>query len=163
MPTLMEKLIKDLGMSQIACAYGMTETSPVSLSTSVEDSIEDRCGTVGRLMPHLEMKVSKFRGAGFVVLPLVKIVNADEKSHDPLEIGQVGEILVKGYSVMLGYYKVSVNPAQERSVFVHLLAERAENKRIYSARIHENGRFGEDGRPRICESCRKKQRHDHPR
>ena len=63
LPTLMEKLIKDLGMSQIACAYGMTETSPVSLSTSVEDSIEVRCGTVGRLMPHLEMKVSKFHVA----------------------------------------------------------------------------------------------------
>ncbi len=105
-PELMQKLIRDLKMTQIACAYGMTETSPVSLSTvrmslsfvfvfffffffplfkCIEDSVDLRCSTVGRVMPHLEVKIVSEQGA---VLPL----------------NSVGEVLVKGYSVMLGYW-----------------------------------------------------------
>ncbi len=56
---LMRRMIDDMQMSDIACAYGMTETSPVSFSTDVDDPLELRCNTVGRILPHLEVKVAQ--------------------------------------------------------------------------------------------------------
>ncbi len=67
----------------------MTETSPVSISTSIDDNVDDRCNTVGRPMPHLH----------------VKIVAVEDSTLKPLPIGAVGEIVVKGYSVMMGYWQ----------------------------------------------------------
>jgi fatty-acyl-CoA synthase len=66
--------------------YGMTETSPVSTQTSPDDPFEAKVGTVGKVGPHLEIKV------------------ADPVTGGPLPRGQAGELCTKGYSVMLGYW-----------------------------------------------------------
>jgi fatty-acyl-CoA synthase len=67
--------------------YGMTETSPVSTQTRVDDSFEHKVGTVGRVMPHLEIKV------------------VDPVSGETVPRGEPGEFCTKGYSVMLGYWE----------------------------------------------------------
>ena len=83
--TMMSKLI-DSGIDEITICYGMTETSPVSTQTRRDDSFERKVGTVGRVMPHLEIKV------------------ADPLTGETLPRGQAGEFCTKGYSVMLGYW-----------------------------------------------------------
>ena len=83
--TMMTKLI-DSGIDEITICYGMTETSPVSTQTRRDDSFERKVGTVGRVMPHLEIKV------------------ADPLTGETLPRGQAGEFCTKGYSVMLGYW-----------------------------------------------------------
>jgi len=72
-------------MREITIAYGMTETSPVSFQSSVDDPIERRVSTVGRIQPHLE----------------VKIVDGEGRILPP---GEPGELLTRGYSVMRGYW-----------------------------------------------------------
>ena len=71
---------------EIAIAYGMTETSPASSQTWVDDPISRRVSTVGRAHPHVEVKI------------------ADPVTGDTMERGQSGELCVRGYSVMLGYW-----------------------------------------------------------
>jgi fatty-acyl-CoA synthase len=70
-----------------AIAYGMTETSPVSCQTLVDDDLERRTATVGRAHPHVE----------------IKIINPE--SGDIVERGEPGEFCARGYSVMLGYWR----------------------------------------------------------
>ncbi|MDO8682718.1 MAG: AMP-binding protein [Armatimonadota bacterium] len=82
---LMKQVISVLGASEITIAYGMTETSPVSFQTTVDDPIELRVSTVGRIHPHVEAKV---------INPLGRT----------LPIGQPGELCTRGYNVMLGYW-----------------------------------------------------------
>lgn len=84
--TMMQKLI-DAGIGEVTICYGMTETSPVSTQTRRDDSFEQKVGTVGRVMPHLEIKV------------------VDPMSGETLPRGQAGEFCTKGYSVMLGYWE----------------------------------------------------------
>jgi len=72
-------------MSEITIAYGMTETSPVSFQSSRDDPLELRVSTVGRIQPHLEVKI---------VDALGKVVPR----------GEPGELCTRGYSVMLGYW-----------------------------------------------------------
>jgi fatty-acyl-CoA synthase len=72
-------------MSEVTIAYGMTETSPVSFQTSAEDPLERRVSTVGRIHPHVEIKIVD--GEGRIVPP-----------------GTPGELCTRGYSVMLGYW-----------------------------------------------------------
>jgi fatty-acyl-CoA synthase len=72
-------------MREITIAYGMTETSPVSFQSSTDDPIERRVSTIGRIQPHLE----------------VKIVDAEGRIVPP---GVTGELLTRGYSVMRGYW-----------------------------------------------------------
>ncbi len=72
-------------MEQVTIAYGMTETSPVSMQTAVDDPLDRRVGTVGRIQPHVEVKIVDAEG---------RIVAA----------GETGEFLTRGYSVMLGYW-----------------------------------------------------------
>jgi len=72
-------------MREVTIAYGMTETSPVSFQSSTADPIERRVSTVGRIQPHLEAKVVD---GGGEVLP----------------VGEPGELWVRGYSVMRGYW-----------------------------------------------------------
>lgn len=67
-------------------AYGMTETSPVSFQSAVDDPLERRVSTVGRIHPHVEVKVVDLDG---------KIVKRGER----------GELCTRGYSVMLGYWE----------------------------------------------------------
>ena len=82
---VMRRCISEMHMSEVTIAYGMTETSPVSMQTSCDDPLERRVGTVGRVHPHVE----------------VKIVDDDGRIVAP---GTPGELCTRGYSVMLGYW-----------------------------------------------------------
>lgn len=83
---IMQRVIDRMHMSEITICYGMTETAPVSAQSSTSDSVEQRVGTVGRVHPHLEIKIVDEQG---------KVVPR----------GQLGELCVRGYSVMLGYWE----------------------------------------------------------
>jgi fatty-acyl-CoA synthase len=82
---VMSRVIDRMHLSEITIAYGMTETSPVSFQSSVEDPVALRVSTIGRVHPHLE----------------VKIVDAEGRI---VPRGVKGELLTRGYSVMLGYW-----------------------------------------------------------
>ena len=82
---VMKRVVDEMHMSEVTIAYGMTETSPVSFQTSADDPLDRRVGTVGRVQPHIE----------------VKITNEDGKVVPP---GTPGELCTRGYSVMLGYW-----------------------------------------------------------
>ncbi|WP_017772240.1 AMP-binding protein [Paraburkholderia kururiensis] len=81
----MKRVVSKMHLSEITIAYGMTETSPVSFQSSTQDPLDKRTTTVGRIQPHLEVKI---------VDPLGNIV----------PVGDTGELCTKGYSVMLGYW-----------------------------------------------------------
>ena len=81
----MRRVVAQMHMSEITIAYGMTETSPVSFQSSTNDPLERRVTTVGRVQPHLE----------------VKIVDADGRV---VPVGEKGELCTRGYSVMSGYW-----------------------------------------------------------
>jgi fatty-acyl-CoA synthase len=82
---VMKRVAGEMNMREITIAYGMTETSPVSFQSSVDDPLERRVATVGRIQPHLE----------------VKIVDLDGRI---VPVGTPGELLTRGYSVMRGYW-----------------------------------------------------------
>jgi fatty-acyl-CoA synthase len=82
---VMKKVASTMHMSEITIAYGMTETSPVSFQSSRDDPLELRVSTVGRIQPHLEVKIVDREGR---VVPR----------------GEAGELCTRGYSVMLGYW-----------------------------------------------------------
>lgn len=82
---LMKRIVTDLHMPEVTIVYGMTETSPVSFQTEPDDPLEKRVATVGRIQPNVEARVADPDGR---TVPL----------------GEQGEILVRGYSVMHGYW-----------------------------------------------------------
>lgn len=82
---VMRKVISDMNMEQVTICYGMTETSPVSFQSATDDPLEKRVSTVGRIHPHVQVKVINEDG---VVVPR----------------GTSGELCTRGYSVMLGYW-----------------------------------------------------------
>jgi len=82
---LMRQVIDDMHMSEITIGYGMTETGPLSTQTSPDDPIDLRVGTVGRVLPHTE----------------VKIVDENDQI---VALNEPGELCVRGYNVMLGYW-----------------------------------------------------------
>jgi fatty-acyl-CoA synthase len=82
---VMKRVVRDMHMSQVTICYGMTETSPVSFQSSVDDPIERRVSTVGRIHPHVEVKIIDH--AGRVVPP-----------------GEPGELCTRGYTVMQRYW-----------------------------------------------------------
>ncbi|GAA6527761.1 AMP-binding protein [Intrasporangium sp. DVR] len=82
---LMKKLIAS-GIDEMTICYGMTETSPVSTQNRTDDTFEQKTGTVGRVHPHLEIKI------------------VDPGTGETVKRGQTGEFMTKGYSVMLGYW-----------------------------------------------------------
>ncbi|MGC0365291.1 fatty-acyl-CoA synthase [Rhodococcus sp. 27YEA15] len=84
---VMKQVIDRMGMTEVSICYGMTETSPVSLQTRSDDSIEQRTETVGRVGPHLEIKI---------VDPITGLT---------VPRGVPGELCTRGYSVMLGYWE----------------------------------------------------------
>jgi fatty-acyl-CoA synthase len=82
---VMKRVIGNMHMSEVTIAYGMTETSPVSFQSAVDDPLERRVSTVGRVHPHVEVKI------------------VDEKG-ETLPTGAPGELCTRGYSVMSGYW-----------------------------------------------------------
>jgi fatty-acyl-CoA synthase len=91
---VMKRVLSEMNMREVAICYGMTETSPVSTMTRVDDGLEHRTATVGRAMPHIE----------------VKIVDPDRGVEVPR--GAPGELCTRGYSVMLGYWNDPEKTAQ---------------------------------------------------
>lgn len=83
---IMQRVIDRMHMKDITICYGMTETAPVSAQSSTTDSLEQRVSTVGRVHPHIEIKIVDEQG---------KVVPR----------GKLGELCVRGYSVMLGYWE----------------------------------------------------------
>ena len=81
----MKRVVSQMHMSEVTIAYGMTETSPVSFQSSTADPLERRVATVGRIQPHLEVKIVDTKG---------RVV----------AVGEKGELCTRGYSVMKGYW-----------------------------------------------------------
>ncbi|MZD06510.1 AMP-binding protein [Streptomyces sp. SID5785] len=84
---VMKRVVAEMHMAEVSICYGMTETSPVSLQTRRDDNLERRTGTVGRVLPHIEVKV------------------VDPVTGVTLPRGEAGELCTRGYSVMLGYWE----------------------------------------------------------
>jgi len=82
---VMKQVVSRLHMPDVTIAYGMTETSPVSFQTTPEDPLDRRVSTIGKVQPHLEVKIVDEQGA---IVPR----------------GAPGEVLTRGYSVMQGYW-----------------------------------------------------------
>ena len=82
---VMKRVNNEMNMGEVTIAYGMTETSPVSFQSATDDPLERRVSTVGRIHPHVEVKVVDLEGS---MVPR----------------GQRGELCTRGYSVMLGYW-----------------------------------------------------------
>jgi AMP-dependent synthetase/ligase len=91
---VMEQVVNLMNMREITIPYGLTEVSPVCTMTNVSDSIEKRVSTVGRKMPFVEVKV------------------VDPETYEELPPNTPGEVIVRGYSVMKGYYKMPEATAQ---------------------------------------------------
>ncbi|ART74295.1 AMP-binding protein (plasmid) [Mycobacterium dioxanotrophicus] len=83
---VMKRCVNEMNMTEVAIAYGMTETSPASCQTLIDDDLEQRTATVGRALPHVEIKV------------------VDPETGETVERGQTGEFCTRGYSLMLGYW-----------------------------------------------------------
>jgi fatty-acyl-CoA synthase len=92
---VMKKVISKMGIKEITICYGMTETSPVSFQSSVDDPVELRVSTVGRIHPHVEAKI------------------IDPITGRIVPRGTPGELCVRGYIVMLGYWN---NPQATKDV-----------------------------------------------
>ena len=99
---VMKRCVSEMNMSEVTIAYGMTETSPVSTQTSYDDPLERRVGTVGRIHPHVE----------------IKIVDTDGRIVPP---ETPGELCTRGYSVMLGYWDDAERTAEaiDRAGWMH--------------------------------------------
>jgi fatty-acyl-CoA synthase len=84
---VMKQVVDRMGMTDVTVVYGMTETSPVSTQTRAGDSLERRVSTVGRVHPHVEIKI------------------IDPETGVTVPRGVAGELCTRGYSVMLGYWQ----------------------------------------------------------
>jgi fatty-acyl-CoA synthase len=83
---VMKRCVNDMHMTEASIAYGMTETSPVSCQTLADDDLDRRTATIGKVHPHVEIKI------------------VDPVSGETVERGETGEFCTRGYSVMLGYW-----------------------------------------------------------
>src|SRR3546814_20922442 len=91
---VMKRCISDMHMEQVSIAYGMTETSPVSCQTRADDDLDRRTATIGRVNPHVEVKV------------------VDTVTGDTVPRGLPAEPCTRGYSVMLGSWQDPVKPTE---------------------------------------------------
>ncbi len=82
----MKRVVSELHMPEVAIGYGMTETSPISTMTARDDPLERRVGAVGRVFPHVEIKI------------------IDPATGAIVPRGAAGELCTRGYSVMIGYW-----------------------------------------------------------
>lgn len=83
---VMKRVQSQMHMTEVAICYGMTETSPVSTQTAIDDPLEKRVGSVGKVHPHIEVKI------------------IDPATGEIVPRGTPGELCTRGYSVMLGYW-----------------------------------------------------------
>lgn len=90
---IMKKVREQMHMREVTICYGMTETSPVSTQTRVDDPIEKQVSTVGRIHPHAEIKI------------------IDPESGRTVPIGEAGELCTRGYLLMIGYWNNDVATA----------------------------------------------------
>ena len=99
---VMRRVVEDMGMEEITIGYGMTETSPLSFQSRPDDEIELRVSTVGRIHPHVEVKVVDDKGR---IVPR----------------GVPGELCTRGYSVMIGYWddKPKTEEAIDKAGWMH--------------------------------------------
>ncbi len=91
---VMRQVVDQMNMREVTIAYGMTETSPVSTQTSANDPLEKRVTTVGRVHPHVEIRI------------------VDPGTGETVPRGTSGEFLTRGYSVMLGYWNDEARTAE---------------------------------------------------
>ncbi|MDO3639129.1 AMP-binding protein [Mycolicibacterium arseniciresistens] len=91
---VMKRCVADMNMAEVAIAYGMTETSPVSCQTLIDDDLERRTASIGRAHPHVEVKI------------------VDPGSGEALDRGETGEFCTRGYSVMIGYWDDDAKTAE---------------------------------------------------
>jgi fatty-acyl-CoA synthase len=91
---VMKQVVERMGMAEVTICYGMTETSPVSTQTRADDTLDRRVSTVGRVHPHIEVKV------------------VDPETGLTLPRGEPGELCTRGYSVMLGYWDEPAKTAE---------------------------------------------------
>ncbi|MFF3544400.1 AMP-binding protein [Streptomyces platensis] len=91
---VMKRVVAEMHMTEVSICYGMTETSPVSTQTRRDDDLAHRTATVGRVLPHIEVKV------------------ADPASGVTVPRGTPGELRTRGYSVMLGYWAEPARTAE---------------------------------------------------
>jgi fatty-acyl-CoA synthase len=84
---VMKRCINEMNMTELSIAYGMTETSPASCQTRIDDDLERRTGSIGRVQPHVEIKI------------------IDPATGAPVKRGEPGEFCTRGYNVMLGYWQ----------------------------------------------------------
>jgi fatty-acyl-CoA synthase len=83
---VMKRVLSEMGIKEMGIAFGMTETSPVTTQVRRNDTLENRCGTVGQVMPHTEVKI------------------VDPVTGRTVPRGEPGEFLARGYAVMRGYW-----------------------------------------------------------
>jgi fatty-acyl-CoA synthase len=83
---VMKQVSEEMGIREISIAFGMTETSPVTTFVRIDDTLENRCSTVGQVMPHTEIKI------------------VDPSTGNTVPRGRPGEYLARGYVVMRGYW-----------------------------------------------------------
>jgi len=100
---VMKRVVEEMGMTDVTICYGMTETSPVSTQTGVDDDLDRRTSTVGRVHPHVEVKI---------IDPLTGLT---------VPRGEHGEFCTRGYSVMLGYWNEPDKTAEviDRARWMH--------------------------------------------
>jgi fatty-acyl-CoA synthase len=100
---VMKRVVAEMGMTEVTICYGMTETSPVSTQTGADDDLDRRTSTVGRVHPHIEVKV------------------VDPATGQTVPRGESGEFCTRGYSVMLGYWDEPERTAEvlDRAGWMH--------------------------------------------
>lgn len=91
---VMKRCVNDMHMGEVSIAYGMTETSPVSCQTRVDDDLDRRTATIGRAAPNVEIKI------------------VDPATGETVPRGEPGEFCTRGYSVMLGYWNDEAKTAE---------------------------------------------------
>lgn len=90
---VMKNVQAQMNLKEITIAYGMTETSPVSFQSNVDDPLEKRVSSVGRIHPHVEVKII-------------------DETGETVAVGEQGELLTRGYSVMQGYWEAADQTAE---------------------------------------------------
>jgi fatty-acyl-CoA synthase len=138
---VMRRVMSEMHMREVTIAYGMTETSPVSFQSALDDPPQRRVSTVGRVQPHLEVKIVDALGR---IVP----------------VGASGELCVRGYSVMLGYWDDAEHTAAaiDRAGWMHsgdVATLDAEGYCNIVGRVKDMGsRRGENLSPREAEGAR---------